>query len=73
MTTRKHSAWLAGLLLAVAALSAGCASSGLSRSQLNTGIGAVAGGVAGNVLFGGAAATIGGAAVGAVVGNKVSK
>ncbi len=44
-----------------------------TNAQLGTGIGAVAGGVAGNVLLGGPLATIGGAAVGAVVGNEVGK
>ncbi|MFT4192669.1 MAG: glycine zipper 2TM domain-containing protein [Comamonas sp.] len=72
MRTKKYTLCLAGALLAVASLS-GCASSGLTRSQLNTGIGAVAGGVAGNLLLGGPVATISGAAVGAVVGNKLSK
>ncbi|KAF1041462.1 MAG: hypothetical protein GAK34_02967 [Delftia tsuruhatensis] len=69
MNIQKHSVWLAGLLLAVATLS-GCASSGLSRSQVNTGIGAVAGGVVGNVLLGGPVATVGGAAIGAVIGSR---
>jgi osmotically inducible lipoprotein OsmB len=44
-----------------------------TNAQLGTGIGAVAGGVAGNVLLGGPLATIGGAAVGAVIGNEVGK
>lgn len=65
----KHSLWVAGLLLAVATLS-GCASSGLSKRQVNAGLGAVAGGVVGNVLLGGPAATVGGAAIGAVIGSQ---
>lgn len=44
-----------------------------TNAQIGTGVGAVVGGVAGNVLLGGPLATIGGAAVGAVVGNEVGK
>lgn len=44
-----------------------------TNAQLGTGIGAVAGGVAGNVLLGGPLATIGGAAAGALIGNEVGK
>ncbi|MES1978505.1 MAG: glycine zipper 2TM domain-containing protein [Pseudomonadota bacterium] len=50
----------------------GCASNP-TNAQIGTAVGAVAGGVAGNVLLGGPLATIGGAAVGAVVGNEVGK
>ncbi len=51
---------------------AGCAH-GPSNRQLGIGAGAVAGGVAGNVLFGGPVGTIGGAAAGALVGNELTR
>lgn len=61
----------AASVLALAGL-VGCGTNP-TNAQLGTGIGAVAGGVAGNVLLGGPLATIGGAAVGAVIGNEVGK
>lgn len=64
------------LVLAAAAASTlaltGCAH-GPSHRQLGIGAGAVAGGVAGNVLFGGPVGTIGGAAAGALVGNELTR
>lgn len=51
---------------------AGCAHHP-SNSQIGTGVGAVAGGVVGNALFGGPVGTIGGAAAGALIGNEVGK
>lgn len=51
---------------------AGCASNP-TNAQIGTGVGAVVGGVAGNVLLGGPLATIGGAAAGALIGNEVGK
>lgn len=48
------------------------ACSGMSRQDKNTAIGAGTGAVAGAVLTGGSAiGTVGGAAVGGVIGNKV--
>lgn len=61
-------------LAAIAALTAtlglaGCA----NNQQLGTGVGAVAGGVVGDALFGSTLGTVGGAAAGAVIGNQVGK
>lgn len=56
-------------LLALAAGLGGCA----NNQQLGTGVGAVAGGVVGDAVFGGTLGTIGGAAAGAVIGNQVGK
>ncbi len=50
----------------------GCASAP-THNQLGTAAGAVAGGVAGHVLFGGPLGTVGGAAAGAVIGNELTK
>ncbi len=49
----------------------GCA--GMTNQEKGTAIGAVVGGVAGNVLCGGLACTGVGAAVGGVVGHEVTK
>lgn len=51
---------------------AGCAHHP-SNSQIGTGVGAVAGGVVGNAVFGGPVGTIGGAAAGALLGNEIGK
>lgn len=48
-------------------------SSNPSRQQVNTGVGAVAGGLVGNAVLGGTLGTLGGAAAGALIGNEVSK
>ncbi|MFZ4286725.1 glycine zipper domain-containing protein [Variovorax sp. HJSM1_2] len=48
----------------------GCASNP-SNQQIGTGVGAVVGGAAGNVLFGSTLGTVGGAAAGALIGNQV--
>lgn len=59
-----------GLITIVAAASmAGCA----NNQQLGTGVGAVAGGVVGDAVFGGTLGTVGGAAAGAVIGNQIGK
>lgn len=47
----------------------GCA----NNQQLGTGVGAVAGGVVGDAVFGSTLGTVGGAAAGAVIGNQVGK
>jgi len=49
----------------------GCA--GMSTTDRDTIIGAGVGGVAGNILGGGALGTVGGAAVGGVIGHEVGK
>src|SRR6218665_550420 len=48
----------------------GCASNPTS-AQVGTGVGAVAGGVVGNAVFGSTLGTVGGAAAVALVGNEV--
>ena len=48
----------------------GCAHQA-SNAQIGTGVGAVAGGVVGNAVFGGPVGTIGGAAAGALIGNQI--
>ncbi len=63
------------VLAATAALGftlAGC-SSNPTNAQIGTGVGAVAGGVVGDAVFGGPVGTIGGAAAGALIGNEVGK
>jgi osmotically inducible lipoprotein OsmB len=64
------------LLLSAAAASlialAGC-SSPPTNAQIGTGVGAVAGGLVGNAVFGGTLGTVGGAAAGALIGNEVGK
>ena len=50
---------------------AGCA--GMTHQEKGTTVGAVIGGVAGNVLCGGLACTGVGAAVGGVIGHEVTK
>ncbi|STZ77432.1 glycine zipper 2TM domain-containing protein [Bergeriella denitrificans] len=58
-------------LLAVAASLSACA--GMSQSQRNTAVGAVVGGVAGNLLGNDTASTLGGAALGGVIGSQVNR
>ena len=48
----------------------GCASHPSNR-QVGTGVGAVAGGLVGNAVFGGPVGTIGGAAAGALISNEI--
>ena len=57
----------------VGSLSLTACSSNPSRQQVNTGVGAVAGGLVGNAGLGGTLGTLGGAAAGALIGNEVSK
>lgn len=60
--------------IVVAALLGLSGCSGMSTQGRNTAIGAGVGGVAGSVLTGGdTLGTIGGAAVGGVIGNRVNK
>ena len=64
------------ILLALATASllglVGCGTSP-TNAQIGTGVGAVAGGVVGNAVFGGTLGTVGGAAAGALIGNEVGK
>jgi len=64
---------IATLILMVSTLTLmGCTSD--EKQMAGTGVGAVAGGVIGNAVSGGnAAATIGGAAVGGIVGYQATK
>ena len=70
-TTKQKLLTLACTLSAALALG-GCASNP-SNAQLGTGVGAVAGGVVGDALFGNTLGTVGGAAAGALIGNEVGK
>ncbi len=71
MTTRTRHLALVVVLLAGLA-SAGCASRPTNQ-QVGIGVGAIAGGAVGNLLFGGPVGTIAGAAGGALIGNEVGK
>lgn len=61
--------WIATLVGSVFALS-GCAHQP-SNAQIGTGVGAVAGGLLGDAVFGTTLGTVGGAAAGALIGNQV--
>lgn len=59
-----------GVVVLIASMLGGCA--GMTRTQKNTAIGAGVGAVAGSVLTNGdALGTLGGAAIGGVIGNRV--
>jgi osmotically inducible lipoprotein OsmB len=65
------------LILSTAAIAAfiglgGC-STNPTNAQIGTGVGAVAGGLVGNAVFGSTLGTVGGAAAGALIGNEVGK
>ena len=65
------------LILSTAAVAAliglgGC-STNPTNAQIGTGVGAVAGGLVGNAVFGSTLGTVGGAAAGALIGNEVGK
>ncbi len=69
VSSTRHSALIAALLLAVAAT--GC--SNMSQRDKNTAVGAGVGAAAGAILTGGGTlGTLGGAAVGGVIGNQVN-
>ncbi len=51
----------------------GCAHRPPSNAQVGTGVGAVAGGLLGNAMFGSTLGTVGGAAAGALIGNQVGQ
>ena len=78
MTTSKaafsiHPRRLVLVAAVVAALASADCASRPTNAQIGTGVGAVAGGAVGHVLFGGPVGTIGGAAAGALIGNEVGK
>ena len=51
----------------------GCAHRPPSNAQVGTGVGAVAGGLLGNAVFGSTLGTVCGAAAGALIGNQVGQ
>ncbi len=51
----------------------GCAHRPPSNAQVGTGVGAVAGGLLGNAVFGSTLGTVGGAAAGGLIGNQVGQ
>ncbi|MGN1057629.1 MAG: glycine zipper 2TM domain-containing protein [Comamonas sp.] len=70
MTTRK--VWILAATLGTALTLGGCAHHP-SNAQVGTGVGAVAGGLLGDAVFGSTLGTVGGAAAGALIGNQVGK
>jgi osmotically inducible lipoprotein OsmB len=58
---------------AVALITLGGCSTNPTNAQIGTGVGAVAGGLVGNAVFGSTLGTVGGAAAGALIGNEVGK
>jgi len=62
----------AATVLAGALALGGCAHRP-SNAQIGTGVGAVAGGLVGNAVFGSTLGTVGGAAAGALIGNEVGR
>ena len=76
--SRTHNRQPGGRRIVLAlALLAGLAGAGCSTTPTNahigTGVGAVAGGAVGHVLFGSTLGTVGGAAAGALIGNEVGR
>ncbi len=69
---RSRTRHLSAAILLAALAGAGC-STPPTNAQIGTGVGAVVGGAAGNVIFGSTLGTIGGAAAGALIGNEVGK
>ena len=65
--------YLLAVTTMASAFALGGCDSAPTHNQLGTAAGAVAGGVAGHVLFGGPLGTVGGAAAGAVIGNELTK
>ncbi len=58
---------------AAALIGLGGCSTNPTNAQIGTGVGAVAGGLVGNAVFGSTLGTVGGAAAGALIGNEVGK
>ena len=71
MTHTRNTILVGGILLAALGLG-GCAHQP-SNAQIGTGVGAVAGGLLGDAVFGTTLGTVGGAAAGALLGNQVGK
>lgn len=77
MNTLSRHTWpsstaLGACVIAVAALTGGCA--GMSNQEKSTAIGAGAGAVGGAILTGGSTAgTLGGAAIGGIIGHETNK
>lgn len=67
-----RSPWLAAALFSGALALGGCAHQP-NNAQIGTGVGAVAGGLLGDAVFGSTLGTVGGAAAGALIGNQVGK
>ena len=57
----------------VAALAMGGCASNPTNAQIGTGVGAAAGGLVGNAVFGGTLGTVGGAAAGALIGHEIGE
>ncbi len=72
MTARFTRTLAAAALIAGAVTLSGCAHRP-TNSQIGTGVGAVAGGLVGNAVFGSTLGTVGGAAAGALIGNEVGR
>ena len=68
---KRTTLWTAALLGGALTLG-GCAHHP-SNAQIGTGVGAVAGGLLGDAVFGSTLGTVGGAAAGALIGNQVGK
>ena len=71
MSKARNSLLITALLGGVLALG-GCAHKP-NNAQIGTGVGAVAGGLVGDAVFGSTLGTVGGAAAGALLGNQVGK
>lgn len=69
-TTRNWKALTLGAILTSGLLLGGCAHHP-SNAQVGTGVGAVAGGLLGDAVFGSTLGTVGGAAAGALIGNQL--
>jgi osmotically inducible lipoprotein OsmB len=69
-STLQHSS---SIVVVCAAIALGGCAGGMTRQEQGTAVGAVIGGVAGNVLCGGLLCTGAGAAVGGVIGHEVTK
>lgn len=65
--------YLAGTLIVTATLALGGCASNPTNAQIGTGVGAAAGGLAGNAIFGGTLGTVGGAAAGALIGHEIGE
>ena len=64
---------LIGAPALVAALAMGGCASNPTNAQIGTGVGAAAGGLVGNAVFGGTLGTVGGAAAGALIGHEIGE